>query len=233
MINQKNILVTGANKGIGYEICRQLGAAGHRIFLTGRNEARGRKAAEMLKSRNIQVEFIVMDVGQSDSIKAAFDLLKQKNVQLDVLVNNAAVLLDEGKNILDFDPEASLHTLTVNSLGPLWVSQAFSRLMSRGGRIINISSGAGQFCGGVSAYAPLYGISKTSLNAITLHLHRDLEPKGISVNAMCPGWVRTDMGGSGASRDVAKGAETAVWLAVDAPVSLSGKFLRDKEEISW
>lgn len=106
-------------------------------------------------------------------------------------------------------------------------------MLRKGSRIINVSSDAGRILQGVSTWAPVYSLSKTTMNAITLQLAAALQPGGIAVNAMCPGWVKTDMGGSGASRSVDKGAETAVWLATEAAQSLTGKFFRDKKEISW
>jgi len=113
---------------------------------------------------------------------------------------------------------------------PFFVSQTFLPLIPRGGKIINISSGAGSICGGISGYAPLYSASKTAENALTLHLAQALKARGIAVNLVCPGWVRTDMGGPGAARPVEKGAETPVWLATEAPGNLTGKFFRDKKE---
>lgn len=229
----KSVLVSGANKGIGYEICRQLGQKGWQVFLGARNEERGKAAVAKLMDQGVKATHVLMDTSDPDSIsKAAKDIARHTS-SLDVLINNAAILLGEGSSLLDVSVEESLASLKTNSLGPLWVVQAFGSFLEKGSRIVNISSGAGQFCGGVSNYAPIYGLSKTTLNAITLHLKRDLQGKGILINAMCPGWVKTDMGGSGANRSVSQGAETAVWLATDAPNHINGKFLRDKKEIPW
>lgn len=149
------------------------------------------------------------------------------------MVNNAAILLDEHSNLPREGGDHIEATLRTNVMGPVWVCQTFLPLLGRGSRIVMLSSGAGAFCGGVSSYAPIYSTSKTALNAFTRHLARDLRSQGIAVNAMCPGWVRTDMGGANASRSVKQGADTAVWLATDAPDDLTDGFYRDREAIAW
>ena len=123
--------------------------------------------------------------------------------------------------------------IQINALGVLKMVRSCIHLMDEGGRIINVSSGAGSFGEGGSLWAPVYGLTKTLVNSITYHLAPELESRGVSINALCPGWVKTEMGGPEAPRSVEEGAETAIWLATKAPASFTGKFLRDKKEIPW
>ena len=229
----KTALITGANKGIGLEIALQLGARGFHVIASGRNEERVRGAIEQLQSRNVDAESLLMDVSALESIQEAFKKLSEKTESLDVLINNAGILLDEGTPLLEISEEDLLSTFRTNAFGAFFVVQTFLPLLRRGSRVINVSSSAGQVFDGVTTWAPVYSMSKTMLNVITMHLAGALRPRGIAVNAVCPGWVRTDMGGSGASRSLAKGAETAVWLATEADIKLTGKFLKDRKEIDW
>lgn len=226
-------LVTGANKGIGFEIAHQLGEKGFHIFLSARNLEKGEAASDKLKRKGISVECIQMDVSDLKSIESGFEKVKSKTKQLDVLINNAGILLKDDRDLLTVSNETILQTLHTNALGVLWVTRIFSPLLKAGSRVINISSGGGAICGGISTWSPVYCISKTSENAITLQLAHALQGKGVTVNAVCPGWVRTDMGGQGASRSIEKGAETPVWLATDPKMNQTGKFFRDKSVISW
>lgn len=226
-------LITGANKGIGLEIARQLGQQGFYIFLGSRNKTRGERAWAYLQESGVQGELLLIDVADDASIQQAFQATQKRVSSLNVLINNAGILLDEGKSILDVSPSDFTQTLQINALGAFQVVRAFLPLLQRGSRIIMISSGAGIISGGVSSFAPVYAVSKTLMNTLTQHLARDLQDKGIAINAVSPGWVRTDMGGQGANRSVEKGAETPVWLAAEAPIELTGKFLRDKKEIEW
>jgi NAD(P)-dependent dehydrogenase (short-subunit alcohol dehydrogenase family) len=228
-----NVLITGANKGIGFETARQLGKKGLHVFLTARNEKAGREAAAKLQNENLNVEFVPLDVTDAASIKKAAASVAAKAPKLDVLINNAAILLDEDENLLTVSPKAVQDIFSTNVFGHLQVVQQFVSVLGTGSRIINISSGGGSMTDPVGGWAPVYCITKSALNAMTRHLAYYLSDKRISVNAMCPGWVRTDMGGRSASRSVEKGAETAVWLASEAPASLTGKFFRDKKEIPW
>ena len=152
---------------------------------------------------------------------------------LDVLVNNAGVIVDGDDAILEISDDLLRKTLETNTLGALRVTRAFAPLLrkSKAPRVINVSSGSGQLTGGADGWAPAYSISKSALNGVTSQLAAAL-PK-FAVNAVCPGWVRTDMGGENASRSVEEGADTIVWLASEAPHKLTGKFLRDRKEIPW
>jgi NAD(P)-dependent dehydrogenase (short-subunit alcohol dehydrogenase family) len=226
----RTVLITGSNRGIGLEVARQLTANGCKVFLAARSEAAGKKAAESLQG---DVHPLVLDVASPDSIRAAVERLAAQQQCLDVLVNNAGILLDEDANIATLDPAVLEQTLETNAFGPLRVSQAFLPLLkkSTSPRIINVSSAGGQLTGGLGTWAPAYCISKTTLNAVSCQLAAALP--SFAVNAISPGWVRTDMGGTSAPLSVEEGADVIVWLATDAPQSLTGKFLRERKEIPW
>ena len=150
------------------------------------------------------------------------------------MINNAAIYPDEKFNILTASRDLLTKTFQTNTFGPIRVIQAFLPFLSRAdhARIINLSSGYGEL-DGLATNVPTYCLSKLALNGATIMLDQALNKRGIAVNSMCPGWVRTDMGGQNASLSVEEGADTAVWLATDAPHSLSGKFFRQRREISW
>lgn len=226
-------LITGANRGIGKEIARQLGERGFQVFIGARSENSAQQVVNDFKNHDINAHFLALDVADKASIDNAFEQLKQQIDKLDVLVNNAGILLHESQSLLQTNLEDIHKTLAVNSIGPLLVTKIFESLLQKGSRVINISSGAGRICNGMSSYAPIYSISKTTLNAVTCQLAFALKSKGVAVNAVDPGWVRTDMGGRSASRPVEKGAETPVWLATEAAANLTGKFFHDKREVSW
>lgn len=232
MKNQKTALVTGANKGIGFEVARELARMGWRVFLGARNEKAGRASAEKLRGAG-DVIFLQLDVSKEKSIRAAVDELARQSQRLDVLVNNAGILLDDENGALDITREIFEQTLRTNTLGPWLVAQAFLPLLQKSSspRIINVSSGSGQLEDGADGWAPGYSVSKTALNGVTAQLAAAL-PK-FAVNSVCPGWVRTDMGGENATRSLAEGAATIVWLATDAPQNLTGKFVKDRKVIPW
>lgn len=226
---KKTILVTGGNRGIGREVCRQLAAQGAQVILTARDEQKGRAAAAELGTR-----FEPLDIGDYDSVRALADRLRTNGDRIDALINNAGTIegAGYGKKVTDVERATLLQMLDVNSLGPLFLTQALCPLMPRGGIVVMVSSGAGVFCGGYDRQSGWYGVTKTMLNAITRRLALDLRAVKIQVNAVCPGWVKTDMGGENAERSVEKGAETIVWLA-NGNTSENGKFFRDKEVIDW
>lgn len=178
------------------------------------------------------IEVIPLDVTDEAGVQAAAKALKQRGLPLDVLVNNAGVLLDEAEGLLDLDAQVLRRTLETNALGPLRMAQAFAPLMPKGGRIVNVSSGGGQLSA-PSTWAPAYCISKTALNAVTVQLAEALKPRGIAVNAVCPGWVRTDMGGPAAPRTLEQGTASILWLILEAPAELTGGFWRDGVRIPW
>jgi NAD(P)-dependent dehydrogenase (short-subunit alcohol dehydrogenase family) len=235
-------LVTGANRGIGREVARQLAVRGFRVVLGARRPEAGRKAAaelgsgfDKLTTGAGRVEFLEIDIADAASITRAARQLAALVDHLDVLVNNAGILEDGKATALDVDAAVVRRTFATNTLGPLLVTQAMLPLLLKapdGARIINVSSGAGAL-GEMTNWAPAYSISKTALNAVTRQFAAALRTQRIAVNSVCPGWVRTDMGGAGATRTVEQGADTIVWLATEAPPSLTGGLLRDRKSIEW
>src|SRR5688572_6541717 len=225
----KIALVTGSTRGIGYEVARQLDGRGHTAIVTGRKESSARSAASAIGPRAIPMALDVTDPGSIASVASA---VRDRFGTLDILVNNAAVLLDEGTSILETSPEVFEATCRANALGPLLVTQAVADLIrkSKAPRIVNVSSGAGQISS-MTSYAPAYSISKAALNAITVMLAVAL-PEA-RVNCVDPGWVRTDMGGAGAPRSVEEGAETIVWLATLPPSGPTGGFFHDRKRMPW
>jgi NAD(P)-dependent dehydrogenase (short-subunit alcohol dehydrogenase family) len=229
----KTALVTGANKGIGREVARQLARKGFHVFVGARNAKAGRKAAEEIATECGKATFLEIDVADAGSVTTAAREFSGVEDHLDVLVNNAGIIVDGDNALLEISDDLFRKTLETNTLGPLRVTRAFAPLLrkSKLPRVINVSSGGGQLTGGADGWAPAYCISKTALNGVTAQLAAAL-PK-FAVNSVCPGWVRTDMGGENATRSVEEGADTIVWLAAEAPQELTGKFLRDHKEIPW
>jgi NAD(P)-dependent dehydrogenase (short-subunit alcohol dehydrogenase family) len=219
----KTILVTGGNRGIGKEICRQLGELGHMIYLGARSMGKGQKAAEDLKGEIIPVHIDMND-------ESTFRNVAEKIDHLDVLINNAGIIGETSLDDPDLDEIRSV--LETNLFGVIGLTKYFLPHLkqSKDGRIVNMSSGMGAWDSLNGTYAS-YRLSKASLNAFTVMLAAQLEGR-VKVNSMSPGWVRTDMGGTGADRSVEEGAETAVWLATADNIPY-GKFLRDKQEIDW
>jgi len=231
-MENKTALVTGANKGIGYEVARQLAGKGFHVFVGARNRDAGRKAVETIAASG-KATFLEIDVSDNASVTAAVREFSKNAGRLDVLVNNAGIIVDGDDAILEISNELLRKTLETNTLGALRVTRAFVLLLakSKAPRVVNVSSGGGQLTGGADGWSPAYCISKTALNGVTSQLAAAL-PK-FAINSVCPGWVRTDLGGRNATRSVEEGADTIVWLATDAPQKLTGKFLRDRKEIPW
>lgn len=229
----KTALVTGANKGIGREVALQLAKKGFHMFIGARNRHAGRKAAEEIAKQGGKATFLEIDINDNESVTGAAREFAKVVDHLDVLVNNAGIMMDGDDAILKISDDLVRKTLETNTLGALRVTRAFVPLLakSKAPRVINVSSGGGQLTGGADGWSPAYCISKTALNGVTSQLAAAL-PR-FAVNSVCPGWVRTDMGGSNATRSVEEGADTIVWLATDAPQKVTGKFLRDRNEIPW
>jgi NAD(P)-dependent dehydrogenase (short-subunit alcohol dehydrogenase family) len=229
---KKIALVTGANRGIGFEIVKQLAKRGFEVILSSRDPHKGQAAVERLAKEGLQATYLPLDVSNPESIQALARAVTEKFGRLDILVNNAGILPDQsGKPT---SPDTILNTFKTNSLGPYLMSEAFYPLMQKNGygRIVNISSGMGQLSEMETGY-PAYRISKTALNAVTRIFATKGEGSSIKVNSMCPGWVRTDMGGPGAERSTEEGAETAIWLATLPENGPNGGFFRDCEPIAW
>lgn len=229
-------LVTGANRGIGFEIARQLGAKGLRVVVGARDGEKGIAAARRLAEEGLDVEAVALDVDDPSGPTRAVTELEERFGRLDVLVNNAAVALhdDRKASVLEIEPEILRPTLETNFHGPVRLCQAVvPGMRERGfGRIVNVSSGRGSFSK-LAAGGPAYRLSKTVLNAFTVILADELRGSGVLVNAMTPGWVRTRLGGLQAPRDTVQGAETAVWLATLPDDGPHGGFFRDREVFPW
>lgn len=267
----KTIIVTGGNRGIGLEICRQLDALGHKVILGSRDLDKCRQAALSISQHVIAKQ---LDITDETSVRVLFEFVRNEFGSLDVLINNAGLgsnhfeqgnaIVSGAKSMLktklpgarqliklikpvlkrsgivaraktgsDIPLDQVKYIMETNLYGPWRMIQTFLPLLQKGrnGRIINISSGMGEFSSLSSDY-PDYRLSKSSLNVLTIMLAEELINKGISINAMCPGWVKTDMGGPDAQREVSEGADTAVWLATEKKIP-HGKFLRDREIIDW
>ena len=226
-------VITGANKGIGHEVARQLAAKGFHVFVGARNVKAGRKAAEEIVKQGGKATFLEIDVADNDSVTTAAREFSNIEDHLDVLVNNAGIIVDGDNAILEISDDLLRKTMETNTLGALRVTRAFVPLLrkSKAPRVINVSSGAGRLTGGADGWAPAYCISKTALNGVTVQLATAL-PK-FAVNSVCPGWVRTDMGGPSASRSPREGADTIVWLATLPDGGPTGGFFRDRRAIEW
>jgi NAD(P)-dependent dehydrogenase (short-subunit alcohol dehydrogenase family) len=231
-MEKKIILVTGSNKGIGLEMARQLSKLGHQVILTARDEAKGLEAQGKLKAQNLSVHFLVLDITKEESNLQAASRVKSEFGKLDVLINNAGISLRGDHSLLQNDPAITQQIINTNSFAQLAVTKAFQSLIPHGGRIIMISSGGGSMSDPVGGWSPAYCVSKSFLAAITRHLAYELTGRKISVNAVDPGWVKTDMGGRSAPGSVEDGANTAVWLATGDKIA-TGKFFRNRKEIPW
>lgn len=228
-------VVTGANRGIGFEISRQLAKRGLRVVLASRDPAKGRAAARALRGQGLEVESRTLDVTSARSIGALAAFLEKRHGRLDVLVNNAGILIDpHGSRFLGSRVKTYRDTLETNLFGPLMLCQALAPLMRKNGygRIVNVSSGLGQLSA-MGTGTPAYRISKTALNALTRIVAAELKDANVLVNSMCPGWVKTGIGGPQAPRTPQQAADTAVWLALLPDGGPSGGFFRDRRPIPW
>lgn len=231
---QKIALVTGGNRGIGFEICRQLAELGLKVVLASRDAQKGEDAAHLLQRDGLEVIFHPLEVTNPLEIGTLKHFIEQSLGRLDVLVNNAAIYPDEGKSVLTISPDLVRQTFEINTLGPLMLMQAFAPLMrdQNYGRIVNLSSSMGQISH-MGGYTGAYRISKAALNAATRVVAAELRGYNIKVNSMDPGWVHTDMGGSHAPRTPGQGADTAVWLATLPDDGPTNGFFYERQSIAW
>ncbi|MGQ0700010.1 MAG: SDR family oxidoreductase [Panacagrimonas sp.] len=242
-MNRKIALVTGANKGIGFETVRQLAAQGIHSILAGRDSARGEAATTVLKSEGLPVEYLQLDVNDAASIEQAAREVERRHGRLDILVNNAGAMLDS----TDRPPSAqSLEvwrkTFDTNVFGLIAVTQSFLPLLrkSAAGRIVNVSSVLGSITDQAdpkSVYydfkVPAYNVSKATVNAWTVQLAHELRQTRIKVNSVHPGHVKTDMGGSGAPLEVVDGAKSSVELALIPDDGPNGGFFHLGQRLPW
>lgn len=235
-------LVTGANKGIGLEISRQLAQKDITVLIGARDHNRGIAAREKLQSEGLDAHFILVDVSRAASIEAAIGKIKNDFRRLDILVNNAGIKIDTQTGILELDPAVFHKSIETNALGPLWLAQACVPIMKANayGRIVNMASTLGSLAEIASpdsphdaVLSPAYRMSKTLLNSITVLLAKELRGTNILVNSVCPGWVRTDLGGDQAPLTPKQGADTPVWLATLVDGGPTGGFFRERQPIPW
>jgi NAD(P)-dependent dehydrogenase (short-subunit alcohol dehydrogenase family) len=240
-MKQQVALVTGSNRGIGFEIAKQLAMKEIDVILTSRNSANGDAAVRKLAREGVKKVVVPMelDVSNQVSVDSLLDNVEKDFGRLDILVNNAAILIDKDDDVTasKADLETVKITLETNLFGAWRMCKAFVPLMKKNGfgRIVNVSSGAGEFeyMATSGGHWPAYSVSKTSLNALTVMLASELKGTNILVNAVCPGWVQTDMGGPNATRSVEEGAATPVWLATLPDGGPTGNNYYDMKQSSW
>jgi NAD(P)-dependent dehydrogenase (short-subunit alcohol dehydrogenase family) len=226
-------LVTGANRGIGFEVCRQLAGRRYVVLLTARDSVKAKAAASKLSSVGT-VEPLHLDVADPRTIQNAATTIESRYGCLDVLINNAGVNYDTWETAENADIDGTVfETITTNLLGPWRMCQAFLPLLrkSRAARIVNVSSESGSLAN-MGAGPPAYQVTKAALNALTRTLAGELGRGRILVNAVCPGWVATDMGGAG-GRPLADGAAGIVWAATLPDDGPTGGFFRDGKPLPW
>jgi NAD(P)-dependent dehydrogenase (short-subunit alcohol dehydrogenase family) len=238
--SKKIALVTGANKGLGFEISRQLAQQGIKVVMAARNSIKGQIAMKKLLQIGLDVECQYLDVTDLKSIKAVYHYLDQTYSKLDILINNAGVLLDEKQEPSKISLDIVRQTLETNFIGAVATTQVLLPLIykSQAGRIVNMSSGRGsltQHSDFQNQYAKTlaYNSSKTALNAFTVMLAAELRDTAIKVNSADPDWCRTDMGTEAASYSVQEGADTPVWLATLPVDGLTGGFFNSRNLIPW
>jgi NAD(P)-dependent dehydrogenase (short-subunit alcohol dehydrogenase family) len=228
---KRTVLVTGANRGIGLAVARQLAELGNTVLLGSRDLNAGEEAAQSIRRLGLDVAPIHVDLSAAVTLDAAINYIAEAGHRVDVLVNNAGVLHDEP--LLQLTDAQVAESIDVHLTGPFRLIRALvPSMIARGyGRIVNVSSGWGSFAEGMGG-PEAYGVTKAALNALTVRLAKELPPS-VKVNAMCPGWVRTRMGGEAATRTPEEGADTAVWLATLPDSGPTGGFFRDRKPIEW
>jgi NAD(P)-dependent dehydrogenase (short-subunit alcohol dehydrogenase family) len=233
-MTEKVALVTGANRGLGLETCKQLAKLGIQVILTSRDSNKGEQAKQTLSKQGIEVAFHPLDVTNETSIVQIKDFVIKQYGRLDILVNNAGVFPDRINQALESSVDHLRAGMETNLYAPFRLCQAFVPMMLQQnyGRIVNLSSGMGQLTD-MNGGCPAYRTSKTALNALTRLLADELKETNVLINSLCPGWVRTDMGGPNATRNVQDGADTIVWLATLPDKGPTGGFFRDRKPIPW
>jgi NAD(P)-dependent dehydrogenase (short-subunit alcohol dehydrogenase family) len=240
MTLSKTVLITGANKSIGFETARQLGALGYRVWLGARDAGRGETAAETLRTLGHDVRFLEIAVEDDASVKAAADRVREEDGKLDVLVNNAGIagsFVDPAEQSIDDIRQV----YEINVFGPIRVTQAFLPLLKAAGsaNIVNVSSELGSLGALTDPESEFYGVnvlgynsSKTALNAVTVSFAKALAASGVKVNSADPGYTKTDLNGHTGYRTVAQAAGIIVQLA-SATDSRTGTFINDKRTLPW
>jgi NAD(P)-dependent dehydrogenase (short-subunit alcohol dehydrogenase family) len=229
-MTNKYALITGGNRGIGFAIAQGLITQGYNVIITARSIDAATNAAETLGANATPLE---LDVSDDRSITQAIEILNQKIDRLDVLINNAGIYPDKQVDSLTISRELLNAAMQTNTFGPIRLVQACLPLLEKSSdaRVINLSSGMGEI-DSLTTTATSYSLSKLALNGATIMLAQSLKSKNIAINAMCPGWVKTDMGGASAPRSPEQGADTAIWLATEADRRETGKFWRDRAVVT-
>jgi len=257
---RKVALITGADRGIGFEVSRQLGRLGYQVVLTSPDRAKGEVSADKLRGEGLNIVYRKLDLLNGRDIRLLKFFVLNKFGRIDILVNNSGVMLDsgrskiegvlkrrikktpkrtgfgEGRGILEVDIDIVRATLEINTLGALKMCQAFVPLMIkyRYGRVVNVSSSLGQLNDMTDEdKVPAYQMSKTALNAVTRMVADVAKNSNVAINSVCPGWTRTDIGGAEAPQSTEKAAETIIWLATQPQSKPTGGFFRDKKRIAW
>lgn len=239
MSDRRIAVVTGANRGIGFGTCRALGRAGWHVVLCARDMRAGAEAAGKLETEGLPVESRRVDVARADHARSLGQYLFDAYGRVDLLVNNAGIMVESHReqgrysaDILEVSPQTLMEIFNVNTLGAVRVSQALVPLMQAGGRIVNVSSGMGaleDMNGDWSGYR----MSKAALNVLTRVLHARLNERGILVNSVCPGWVRTELGGPKAPIEPERAAADIIWLGTSDEITTGGGFYRHRQPIQW
>ena len=237
MPNQSVAVVTGANRGLGLETCRQLAISGRHVLLTARDKEAGQAASHTLHEEGLDVSFHPLDVTNTTSIETLTHYLREQQLNVEILINNAGIFPDPSpadgqSSIFEANPDTVMEGFATNTLGPLRLCQALIPLMSEGGCVVNVSSGMGQL-NEMNGCCPAYRLSKTALNAVTRILADELQETRIKVNSVCPGWVRTAMGGEEATLSIPEGVKGILWAATLPEDGPSGGFFRHGERIEW
>ncbi|QDE37827.1 SDR family NAD(P)-dependent oxidoreductase [Luteibacter pinisoli] len=233
-LSQRIALVSGANRGIGLEVAKQLASLGVTVFMGMREPSKGDKALKAVRDLGGDAFALKLDVTKPRDIEAAIAHIEGRFGRLDILVNNAGGYFDHKGNSAEADLDNIRGALEVNLLGTWSLTAAVLPLMRRHGygRIVNVSSecAARTIC---AEKAPAYRVSKAALNAYTQAVAREVQGSGILINAVCPGWTATDLGGAG-GRPVAESAEGIVWAALVSELEAgTGDFYRDRARIAW
>ncbi|MGE0240104.1 MAG: SDR family NAD(P)-dependent oxidoreductase [Parvibaculaceae bacterium] len=236
-------LITGGSRGLGFETARQLGKFGYRLFIASRTTAHLEQAAQSLRAEGYLVSFHAFDMQDQDSIQTLVEEVRKKDASIDVLINCAGVMYEAGNgddhtglgstaSVLRSSERNVTDTIAINMIGTWSVTRALAPYLARGARIVNVSSSMASL-GEMGPGYYGYRASKAGINVFTRTLAYEMRPRGILVNSVCPGWVKTNMGGPGATRDVADGAAGIVWAATLPPDGPTGGFFRDGQAIPW
>lgn len=227
---EKIAVITGATRGLGWGTAEALARQGYRVLLLGRNPARLEERKVALCLQGFSAEAFVVDMAQSESIEACARKILAAHPTIDILVNNAGVFLEKGGA---YDPALVRATVETNTLAPLQLAMALAPALLRGkASVVNVSSGMGGLTEMNGGY-PGYRISKAGLNAVTRILSEEWKARGVRVNSVCPGWVRTEMGGPEAERSLEEGVASILWAATLGADGPTGGFFRDGKKLAW